>query len=234
LGRWVLGEATQSTFVSQKVLDFFRPMVRFRREPLWIPNGVDMESFCPAGADQRQRLRRGWGWPEGRPVALFVGRLVEKKGLSHLRRLAQRFPQVQWVLIGWGPEDPSRWELANVRFLGRVDHADLASYYRAADLLVLPSVGEGFPLVVQEAMACGTPALISDDTARGSPGIDDVAIVCPLEAEALAAAVQGFLDRREPWDTFRSRAAEYARRWNWEECASRYADLFRRLTEGKL
>jgi glycosyltransferase involved in cell wall biosynthesis len=160
---------------------------------------------------------------------LFVGRFVEKKGLSHLRRLAQQFPEVQWVLIGWGPEDPSQWRLPNVQSLGRVDHADLPPYYRAADLLILPSVGEGFPLVVQEAMACGTPALISDDTAPGSPGIETVAIVSPLQEDALAAAVRDFLQRRCQWDLLRRRSAEYARQWSWDDCASRYGDLFGRL-----
>jgi glycosyltransferase involved in cell wall biosynthesis len=229
LGRVVLGGATQTVFVSRKVLDYFRPFVRFRSEPLGIPNGVDTETFCPVSPAQRDQLRREFGWQEGRPTFLFVGRFVEKKGLAHLRRLAQRFPGIQWVLIGWGPEDPSLWRLPNVLSLGRVDHAELPPYYRAADLLVLPSVGEGFPLVVQEAMACGTPALLSDDTAPGSPGIETVAIVSALQEDALAAAVRDFLESRSQWDLLRIRSAQYARQWSWDDCAARYADVFDRL-----
>ena len=229
LGRMVLGGATQTVFISRKVLDYFRPIVRFRREPLWIPNGVNAETFCPVSAAERNQLRRQFGWQDEHPTILFVGRFVEKKGLAHLRRLAQQFGEIRWVLVGWGPEDPSQWRLPNVQSLGRIDHAALPSYYRAADLLILPSVGEGFPLVVQEALACGTPTLISDDTALGLPGIETVALVSSLQEEALAAAVREFLQRREPWDQLRCRSAEYARQWNWDECASRYAALFDRL-----
>ena len=229
LGRMVLGGASQTVFVSRKVLDYFRPIVRFRHEPLCIPNGVDTAVFSPVGPAERNQLRRQFGWPEGRPVFLFVGRFVEKKGLPHLRRLAQQFPEVQYVLVGWGPEDPSQWRLANVEAVGRVDHDQLPPYYRAADLLILPSVGEGFPFVVQEAMACGTPAMISDDTAPGSPGIETAAVVSSLEEDAITAAVRGFLQRRPEWDLLRCRSAQYAGRWSWDDCASRYADLFGRL-----
>ena len=57
-----------------------------------------------------------------------------------------------------------------------LSQAELPPLYQAADLLVLPSVGEGFPLVVQEAMACGTPALVGDETAAGCPEAGAVSI----------------------------------------------------------
>ena len=92
LGRMVLGGATQTVFISPKVLDYFRPIVRFRAEPLWIPNGVDTEAFCPVGPAERNQLRCRFGGQDGRPTFLFVGRFVEKKGLSHLRRLSATVP----------------------------------------------------------------------------------------------------------------------------------------------
>ena len=123
LGRFVLGGASQAIFVSHKVREYFRRFVHFQADPLWIPNGLATETFFPATPDERCRLRKELGWPGDRPVFLFVGRFMEKKGLSLVLALAARFPDCQWVTIGWGPDDPSRWPLANVRSLGRMDHA---------------------------------------------------------------------------------------------------------------
>jgi glycosyltransferase involved in cell wall biosynthesis len=155
---------------------------------------------------------------------------VEKKGLHILRELAGRLPDCQWVFIGWGPDDPAGWGLPNVRTLGAIPHAELPRYYRAADLLVLPSSGEGFPLVVQEAMACGTPALISPDTASGAAGVEQAALVCELGPEELAACLQDWLARPDDLLARRSVVARYAQdHWDWDACAARYHELYRRL-----
>src|SRR5262249_15343713 len=137
----------------------------------WIPNGIDDSLFHPVAPEARLALRRDLTWPVDRPVFLFVGRFVEKKGVHIIRELARRLPEVSWIMTGWGPEDPAEWRLSNVLSMGRRAQREIARLYQAADLLVLPSVGEGFPLVVQESMACGTPVALSDDTASAYPGI---------------------------------------------------------------
>src|SRR4051812_6257463 len=169
VARWVLGSAAQIVFVSETVRRYFAGFVRFTLPPLVVPNGVDPEVFHPAADEERARLRAGLGVAPGTPLLLFAGRFVEKKGLPLLRRLAARIGEAHWLFAGWGRDDPEAWRLPNVTVLRGRSGASPASLYRAADLLVLPSVGEGFPLVAQEAMACGTPALLGADTAAGLP-----------------------------------------------------------------
>ena len=106
---------------------------------------------------------------------------------------------------------------------------DVATY-QSADLLVLPSVGEGFPLVVQEAMACGTPALISEDTAHGMPDIESVAFVSNLGQEDLLRVARDLIESPEKLNDRRAAVSEYAQcHWDWETTADEYLKLYAEL-----
>jgi glycosyltransferase involved in cell wall biosynthesis len=230
LGRLVLGGCDRSVFISRAVQAYFADFAR-PAGPAFIPNGVDTRRFRPVTADERRELRERLGWPAARPVFLFVGRFTQKKGLPILRSLAERLPGCDWVFVGWGREDPAGWGLANVRCPGFVAHEDLPAYYQAADLLVLPSVGEGFPLVVQEAMACGTPVLISTETAAAMPGIDTVAFACDPTPGAVETRLAGILEDRAGLEDVRRASAAFARsQWDWDRCADHYWELFAALT----
>jgi glycosyltransferase involved in cell wall biosynthesis len=224
LARMVLASADQTVFISPRVQRYFSRFVHYRRPPQYFPNGVDTDKFCPMGEEERQALRLRLGWPADRRVRLFVGRFVEKKGLPLLRRLASLRPHDLWVFVGWGPVQPDSWGLSNVRSVGALPQQAIADYYRAADLLMLPSVGEGFPLVVQEAMACGLPALISPETLEGSSDAHEVLSSAALDENSWNKAVDR-LDK-EDGPTQRRRMAEFARRWDYDRVADRYMALF--------
>jgi len=235
LARIVLGGAHQVVFVSDTVQHYFAKFISFRAAPRLVPNGVDTAVFQPVDEARRAALRASAGVKPGGALLLFVGRFVEKKGLSLLRELAARMPEAIWVFAGWGPVEPESWQLPNVRVARGRTGADLAQLYQAADLLVLPSTGEGFPLVVQESMACGTPALIGVDTAAGLP--DAAKLLLSEEVSSAEAAarwerrVRYLLGSRELAD-LRPAAADYAvKNWSWEQCAARYAELLGELAE---
>ena len=232
LGTWVLGGAGQVVFESETVRAYFSRFVRFRRPAALVQNGVDTELFRPGTRAQRYELRRGLGVPADGPLMLFLGRFVEKKGLPVLRDLAERLPQVHWLLAGWGPIDPSGWGLPNVSVVHSPAFERLIALYQAADLLVLPSVGEGFPLSVQEAMACGTPAFIGAETAAGCPEAEGLLLAertgTPDTAERWAARLQSLLASPQALEELRPRVARFAReQWSWEQCVARYASLLR-------
>ena len=175
LARLVLSGSDQTVFISPRVESYFTELFRFKHAPLYLANGVDTQRFHAVAPAERRTLRARFGWPADRKVRLFVGRFVEKKGLPFLRELAAARPDDLFVFVGHGTDDPAAWGLVNVMSVGKLPQAAIADYYRAADMLVLPSVGEGFPLVVQEAMACGLPALIfeRDDGRRARCGRGD-------------------------------------------------------------
>jgi len=230
LAKSVLVGCDQAVFISPRVQAYFARLARFRRPPIYLANGVDTERFCPVSDAERQAIRIRLGWPTDRKVRLFVGRFVEKKGLPLLRKLASERPQDVWVFIGWGGDDPARWGLANVQSAGALPQQTIVDYYRAADLLVLPSVGEGFPLVVQEAMACGLPTLISPETLEGAPDAAEVVASADLDVASWQRAI-ALLDGA---DVIRQRekVADFARRWSWDAVADRFVELFEAMVVG--
>jgi glycosyltransferase involved in cell wall biosynthesis len=232
VARPMLGRADQVVFISAFVRDFFQG-VRFRRPSALIFNGVDTQVFRPAAAGERPALRSNLGLAE-HPIALFVGRFVEKKGLHILRDAAAARPDVQWAFAGHGPIDPQSWGLANVKVFAGLSGESLARLYQASDILVLPSVGEGFPLVIQEALACGLPVICGAETTRADDaathllsGLDlgrpSNEIVQSLSRQ-LDALVQGAADRAD-------RARFAGERYAWAATAARYRDLILSLAQ---
>ncbi|MZD04590.1 glycosyltransferase, partial [Streptomyces sp. SID5785] len=160
-----------------------------------VPNGVDLGVFRPAGGTGPDGPPAGL--PEGTgPLAVCVGRLCRQKGQDVLvaawPEVLRRLPGARLVLVGDGP-DADRLRGAappSVTFAGAV--ADPVPWYRAADLVVLPSRWEGMALAPLEAMACGSPVLLGDvDGARESlpPGRAAGSLVPPGRPEALARAL---------------------------------------------
>jgi D-inositol-3-phosphate glycosyltransferase len=137
-----------------------------------IPLGVDPERFSPGSrADARGRL----GMPVAEQVILAVGRVEPLKGLDILiRAFAELTDRTDVRLVIIGGDEAARPEfdrlesiarevgvLEAVTFMGTVEHHLLPDYYRAADVVVMPSFAESFGLVAVEAMACGVPVVAS-------------------------------------------------------------------------
>jgi glycosyltransferase involved in cell wall biosynthesis len=234
IARPMLARVDQTVFISQTTARYFGD-VAFRAPPRLIFNGTD-PSFRPARETERATVRRRFELPAAEPVALFVGRFVEKKGLAALAHLAAARPDVTFAFAGWGPLDPRLWDLPNVRVFDGLVGADLVPLYQASDVLVLPSVGEGFPLVVQEALACGLPVLCGEDSATADPAaarLLDGVLVDPDDPAGTAGRFAGRLQRllaQGDNPAGREERASFARaHYSWETTAARHADLIREL-----
>ena len=140
-----------------------------RRDFMLLFNGVDTTIFHPRDVSTRHLVRAAFGLPVGARTAIFVGRFVAKKGMTVLEALAQRRPDLHFALVGAGPVHPEKWGLPNIHVLGPQSQQKIAELYAASDFLLLPSVGEGYPLVVQEAMASGLPVVCGECSVRADP-----------------------------------------------------------------
>ncbi len=230
-GKIALRSASQVVFISNAVEDYFRGFVQFRRAPAYIPNGVNTALFHPAGGAARAALRERLGIPDGAAACLFVGRFVEKKGIKLLAQLVPLTPAIDWLFAGHGPLRPPEPPGQAVRIFESLGHAALADLYRAADLLVLPSQGEGFPLVVQEAMACGLPALVSDSTAAGCQEARGLLAELPVTGDGAVqqwlAGLEALVADRAALQARRAQVAEFAlQRWSWEHAVAQYERFY--------
>ena len=238
LGRLLLGKASQVVFISPRVKTAFETFTRFSAPPVYWPNGVDTQIFRPVAPVARTALRETHGLSTNKPVLLFVGRFVERKGLHFIQQMAQARPGWQWCFAGWGPIDPAGWNLPNVHIWKGLQGESLAALYRLADLLILPSHGEGFPLVVQEALACGTPAVVSEETAAGGPILPGCIIPVPLSPHSpdpapWLSAIEASLNNKNKEDCRRECAEKADLLWNWAQLADRYGKLFEQLLSPK-
>jgi glycosyltransferase involved in cell wall biosynthesis len=227
----MLGTADQVVFISQTTAAHFA-RIPLKRPALVAFNGVDTEIFRPARVGEKGEARRALGLDAGRPLALFVGRFVEKKGLAVIRELAARRPQVMFALAGSGPIDPASWGLANVRVAADLAGVSLASLYRAADIFVLPSVGEGYPLVVQEALATGLPVLCGAESAAADPAVTALLHGLAVDLAAPGATADAFarvLDEALIAPADPRRAALARDRYSWASAAGLYEAALKSL-----
>ncbi|HEY3933841.1 MAG TPA: glycosyltransferase [Gemmatimonadales bacterium] len=162
--------------------------------------GVDLTRFHPGPAHM---ARNALGLPADRPIALWVGRMVPVKGLDLLveawRTVTQHPARPLLCLVGDGAERRNLERRSaeygdSIWFVGNVRHDQLADWYRAADVVVLPSRSEGIPNVLLEGLACGTPFIASDVGGVRSLASDPSVVVPPGDTAALARALEGWAE----------------------------------------
>ena len=134
-----------------------------------IPNFIDSKIFTRASQAEIIKFKEKCKLND-KIILLIVARLVPKKGISYLihaiRQLAEKYPNICLMIIGNGPQKKYFEKLVNsldlkelILFLGRISNKNLAIYYSICDIFVLPSLFEGQPTVILEAMACEAPII---------------------------------------------------------------------------
>lgn len=183
VGKRVVRTAHTVFTINTRGADFARSLGADAEAVRHLPNGVDTELFRPVrpGSDEQSAERAKLGLPEDKVLAFFVGRLLAKKGLEIL--LEARDPAYDLVFAGPGDSEVLKCG-SDVHYLGSLTPAELAAAYRACDIFVLPTMNEGFPLTVQEAMSSGLPVVTTDDPGYASYNLDPERVaLTPREAE---------------------------------------------------
>ena len=215
-----------------------------------VAPGVDHAFFGPG---DRAQARRALALPADGPLLLFAGRIQPLKGVAlavaALASVVRDEPAARLVVVG-GPSGPHGQEevdrihelVASLELTDRVvfvpprPHELLSTYYRAADVCLVPSRSESFGLVALEAAACGTPVVASDvgglrtlvDHGRTGYLVEDA------DPEAYAAWVRQILAEPLLAERLSTGSVLRARRYTWARAAHLLVDIYTDLTAGRL
>lgn len=229
---WVLKRCSGVTVVSESMVGPVRTLAPDATVDV-IPMGTDLSRlFVPPASSSARGTRE----------LVFVGRLVEKKGVGVLiaafERVVSQVPDLELKIIGDGPlmadlqADVTRRGLAqSVSFAGSLSHQEIAEAFRRATIALFPFVvardgdREGFGLVVVEAMGCGCPVIASDIPAVRQSTTHEVTglLTPPGDVEALAQAIERLLSDGDLRAELASNANSSAkRRFDWGIIAAGY------------
>ena len=206
-----------------------------------IPSGINHELFNPVDPDvARERLMLAHGLEK--PFFVYVSRL-EHPGKNHVRLIEafERFKMEndsahQLVLAGaeWNGAATVKARAASspvkddIVFLGFVPEKSLPLLYSACDLMIFPSLFEGFGFPIVEALACGAPVACSGTSAMQELAGDWAPTFDPTNVEAIFKALEKAVSTRRD-SQIRARGMEFASRYNWRETARRVMEVYRSL-----
>ncbi len=193
--------------------------------------GID-RAFSAVGDSRDVAARQNYGVTQ--PYVLAVGNIHPRKNLARLlaayealRARRREVPKLVWAgMERWSSDElRMRAESAGVQLIGRVQPAHLPALYRGAEVLVYPSLYEGFGLPPVEAMACGTPVIASNTTALPEAVGDAALMVDPLSVEQLTAVLERLVFDAALQADLRARGLAQAARFNWVTTAAQLKHL---------
>ncbi len=198
-----------------------------------IPDGLDPDSFEPTQREAHPKVVR----------CLSIGRLIPRKGFQFLiRALPQVLSKVKHKfeieIVGDGPYEGELTTIAKnlnvnsyIHFTGAVEYSELPKKYRDADIFILPSLAEGMPLVVLEAMGTGLPIIASRVQGIDELVADDAngALFNPGDVDGLADCIIKLIDAGQTRLEMGNASIEMLKqneRYNWKNIAEEYLTLY--------
>jgi phosphatidylinositol alpha-mannosyltransferase len=214
--------------------DMDRPHDRMMIDNLrYLPCGVELNYFKPV--KRRQPLNGA-----GTKTIVYVGRIEKRKGVEHLinafAELVQQIPEARLIIAGHGIQAKklkqmvSNEGIPNITFAGYVSDAERLRLLQNADLACFPSIqGEGFGIVLLEAMACGTPLLAGNNLGYVNvmKGHGRIGLVDPTATKDFANRMAVFLTDPTEQRLMREWALREVKKYDYSKIAAQYEAAFR-------
>ena len=192
-----------------------------------IPNGVDLDIFSPNGEKRILDIKK--------PIVLAVGAATKSKGIKNTIKAVSKIGGTSLLICGTGPEEKQEDVLGNTllgnRYLRlKVNHSEMPSIYRSADVFTLCSdKSEAFGIVYLEALASGVPCVVTNDASRKEI-LGDVGIFVnnPADSNEYALKIKEALRERTPEKYFNQ-----AKNFSWKNVATKYEMILENILHNK-
>ena len=203
-----------------------------------VPNAVEA-IFQPASSNQIEDFRRQHNLSPGTVCLLNVGSNHPRKNLATIldavNILKQQGLPVQFWKVGSDFTDEQKAFIqtqgleAQIHYLGNPDKSTLVQIYSAADILVAPSLHEGFGMTLLESMACGTPVITANLSAMPEVVEDAGILVDPTNSQAIAEAVNQLHSNSTEYQILVEKGLARIKRYTWEKTAEQIAQIYEHL-----
>ena len=222
----------------EEIIDKF-PKVKNRM--IFLKSGYNSNDFYVEDLNKEKILKENLIDKEFQHIVLFVGRVSKMKGLDVLFEAAKTYENENTLtlIVGEGGyknelEDlKKKLKLQNVVFLGSKGHNELRKLYNIADVLVLPSRKEALPLVAIEAIACGTPAIVTNLLGMEEIINKDIGLIFQMDDEImLSEKIKSIINREVVFD--RNKIADYAKdNYSQEIFMDKLIEIYKEVKNGK-
>ena len=242
LTKYALKKCDHVVTVSNKLKEKTKSIANRLSNVSVIYNGADYEKFKHI---PKELAKQKLGVNESGKIILFVGNLILVKGLTYLINafaalMEEKKEDVKLFLIGDGGERDNLVSLTKslkiedqVSLLGRKHHSEIPLWLNIADIFVLPSLSEGFPTVIPEAMMCGAPVLasnvggVSEIIVNGKSGI----LTEPGNIESLKEGLRLLLYNERNRQMISKTAKEHSKKYTWENNALEYIEIYKKVSK---
>ncbi len=175
---------------------------------------------------------------DGKKVVISVGRFIECKGFELLIGAIEKIGFDGEVYFVGGERERLEQLYGNVlprnvHTVNFIDKETLKKYYMASDLFVLPTRGDTWGLVINEAMACSLPVIVTNRCIAGLELVEDGVngSIVDVSVESLATAIQNFFDNSEAVETMREKSLKIIKNYTFQNMAASHMELFNRMKE---
>lgn len=236
IGKWTLNAADAVLcYTKEEKKKLINSLHIDEKKIFIIPNGVNLDIFYP---DPVEKVNRD-------PTLLWIGRLVKGKGVHFLIQatslIIRKIPNIRLIIVGEGPEKGKIKKIIkylnlkdSVSIVDYIDYQNLPAIYRKTDIFILPSMNEGVPKTVLEAMACGKPIVISEFSHLRELICDSGLMFPKGDIYALADAIVKLIKN----ETLRKELGKNARNkiiqnYSWDNTVQKTTEIMKQLIEEK-
>lgn len=207
-----------------------------------IRNGVDIDTFKPNAA-KGKKIRDKYGISQKETLLLFVGGAFKRKGLELLIKAIPKIQDssIKLLVVGGGPTSFYSQLTKNLEVENKIIFAGFVSaiedYYQAADIFILPSLYDPFPLTVLEAMASGIPVITSNNVGVAEIITNEkngILIKEKLTPQAIANKVNFLLSNPEVMKNISQYARNIAKKYSWDKVANRTLNVYKQVLKKKV